>query len=205
MIYTRDQIEETMKQKGYRYFVKGDYNLNVIGIRNSSTGFKVTNRFDDLMTLSYKENGKWKFHTFDCTTDPGTHWVKNIMRKEGVAVLKPGQYRHSHKIRKHQGRYEALGQQNPMTVYRDNNRDNNYDLNDNNTQTGLFGINIHRATKYAGKKSSQVDKWSAGCQVIASNDDWKLFMKICRKARDTWNNNFTYTLLDSKDIVTSWL
>ena len=42
MIYTRDQIEETMKQKGYRYFVKGDYNLNVIGIRNSSTGFKVT-------------------------------------------------------------------------------------------------------------------------------------------------------------------
>jgi hypothetical protein len=205
MRYTRDQIEETMKQKNYKYFTTGDYNLNVIGIRNSSTGFKVTNRFDDKMTLSYKENGIWKFHMFDCTTDPGTHWVENIMRKEGVAVLKPGQYRHSHKIRKHQGRYEALGQQNPMTVYRDNNRDNNYDLNDNNTQTGLFGINIHRATKYAGKKSSQVDKWSAGCQVIASNDDWKLFMKICRKARDTWNNNFTYTLLDSKDIVTSWL
>ncbi len=205
MKYTREQIEETMKQKEYKYFTRGEYNLNVIGIRNSSTGFKVTNRFDDLMTLSYKENGKWKFHAFDCTTDPGTHWVENIMRKEGVAVLKPGQYRHSHKIRKHQGRYEALGQQNPMTVYRDNNRDNNYDLDDNNTQTGLFGINIHRATKYAGKKSSQVDKWSAGCQVIASNDDWRLFMKICRKARDTWNNNFTYTLLDSKDIVTSWL
>ena len=205
MKYTREQIEETMKQKEYKYFTRGEYNLNVIGIRNSSTGFKVTNRFDDLMTLSYKENGIWKFHTFDCTTDPGTHWVENIMRKEGVAVLKPGQYRHSHKIRKHQGRFEALGQQNPMTVYRDNNRDNNYDLDDNNTQTGLFGINIHRATKYAGKKSSQVDKWSAGCQVIASNDDWRLFMKICRKARDTWNNNFTYTLLDSKDIVTSWL
>ena len=205
MKYTREQIEETMKQKEYKYFTRGEYNLNVIGIRNSSTGFKVTNRFDDLMTLSYKENCIWKFHTFDCTTDPGTHCVENIMRKEGVAVLKPGQYKHSHKIRKHQGRYEALGQQNPMTVYRDSNRDNNYDLDDNNTQTGLFGINIHRATKYAGKKSSQVDKWSAGCQVIASNDDWRLFMKICRKARDTWNNNFTYTLLDSKDIVTSWL
>ena len=205
MRYTRDQIEETMKQKDYKYFSTGDYNLNVIGIRNSSTGFKVTNRFDDKMTLSYKEKGIWKFHMFDCTTDPGTHWVENIMRKEGVAVLKPGQYRHSHKIRKHQGRYEALGQQNPMTVYRDNNRDNNYDLNDNNTQTGLFGINIHRATKYAGKKSSQVDKWSAGCQVIASNDDWKLFMKICRKARDTWGNRFTYTLLESNKILKTWL
>tara|TARA_R110000851_G_scaffold22447_2_gene66303 strand:- start:66 stop:683 length:618 start_codon:yes stop_codon:yes gene_type:complete len=205
MNYTRDQIEETMKQKDYKYFLNGNFNLNIIGIRNSSTGSKVTNRFDDKITLSYKDNGIWKFHMFDCTTDPGTHWVENIMRKEGVAVLKPGQYRHSHKIRKHQGRYEALGQQKPVTVYRDNNRDQNYDLNNNNTQTGLFGINIHRATKYAGKKSTQVDKWSAGCQVIASNDDWKLFMKICRKARDTWNNNFTYTLLDSKDIITSWL
>ena len=205
MNYTRDQIEETMKQKDYKYFLNGNFNLNIIGIRNSSTGSKVTNRFDDKITLSYKDNGIWKFHMFDCTTDPGTHWVENIMRKEGVAVLKPGQYRHSHKIRKHQGRYEALGQQKPVTVYRDNNRDQNYDLNNNNTQTGLFGINIHRATKYAGKKSTQVDKWSAGCQVIASNDDWKLFMKICRKARDTWNNNFTYTLLDSKDIQTTWL
>ena len=205
MNYTRDQIEETMKQKDYKYFLNGNFNLNIIGIRNSSTGSKVTNRFDDKITLSYKDNGIWKFHMFDCTTDPGTHWVENIMRKEGVAVLKPGQYRHSHKIRKHQGRYEALGQQKPVTVYRDNNRDQNYDLNNNNTQTGLFGINIHRATKYAGKKSTQVDKWSAGCQVIAANDDWKLFMKICRKARDTWNNNFTYTLLDSKDIITSWL
>ena len=70
---------------------------------------------------------------------------------------------------------------------------------------GVFGINIHRATRHKGKKSYQVDKWSAGCQVIASNDDWKLFMKICRKARDTWNNNFTYTLLESKDIRHTWL
>ena len=205
MRYTRDHIEETMKQKDYKYFINGDFNLNIIGIRNSLTKNKVTNKFDDKMTLSYKEKGIWKFHMFDCTTDPGTHWVENIMRKEGVAILKPGQYKSSHKIRKHQGRYEALGQQNPVTVYRDNNRDDVYNLNSENTQTGLFGINIHRATKYAGKKSTQVDKWSAGCQVIASNDDWKLFMKICRKARDTWNNNFTYTLLDSDEIITSWL
>ena len=80
-----------------------------------------------------------------------------------------------------------------------------YNLNEDSVQEGLFGINIHRATKYAGKKSTQVDKWSAGCQVIASNDDWKLFMKICRKARDTWSNNFTYTLLDSDKLLQTWL
>ena len=200
MIYTRDQIEETMKQKGYKYFKNGDYNLNIIGIRNSLTKNKVTNRFDDKMTLSYKENGIWKFHMFDCTTDPGTHWVENIMRKEGVAILKPGQYRGSHKIRKHQGRYEALGQQRPVKVYRDNNRDQWYNLNEDFVQEGLFGINIHRATALEGKTSTYVNKWSAGCQVIASNDDWMEFLGICQEAREHWGNSFSYTLIESKNI-----
>ena len=201
----RDQIEKTMERKDYLYFKNGDYNLNIVGVRNSTTQNKVTNRFDDKMTLSYKVNGVWKFHVYDCTTDPGTHWVENILSKDGVAILKPGQYRGSHIIRKHQGRYEALGQHKPMKVYRDNNRDHNYDLDEKSIKEGIFGINIHRATKYAGKKSTQIDKWSAGCQVIASNDDWKEFMSICRKSRDKWGNSFTYTLLNSNEIVTSWL
>jgi len=201
----REQIERTLERKDYLYFKNGDYNLNIVGIRNSMTQNKVTNRFDDKMTLSYKENGIWKFHVYDCTTDPGTHWVENILSKDGVAILKPGQYRESHIIRKHQGRYEALGQHKPMKVYRDNNRDHNYDLNEKTVKEGIFGINIHRATKYAGKKSTQIDKWSAGCQVIASNDDWKEFMSICRKSRNKWGNSFTYTLLNSDEIVTSWL
>ena len=87
------------------------------------------------------------------------------------------------------------------TVYRDNNLDNCYDLDEENTQTGLFGINIHRATKWEGKKSTQIDKWSAGCQVIAANDDFKLFMEICHLAADTWSNSFTYTLINSDDLV----
>ena len=203
---TREKIQETIKRKtDYLWFEKGDYNLNIVGVRNSDTKNEVTNRFDDKITLSYKVNGEWKFHCFDCTTDPGTHWVENIMRKDGVAILKPGQYRGSHIIRKHQGRYEALGQDRPVKVYRDDNRDQWYNLYESAVQEGLFGINIHRATKYAGKKSTQVDKWSAGCQVIAANDDWKLFMKICRKSRDEWGNRFTYTLLESKDILHSWL
>jgi hypothetical protein len=123
------------------------------------------------------------------------------MKKAGVAVLKPGQYKSSHKLRLHAGKYLALGQQNPVTVYRDNNRDDKYDLNDDNTQTGLFGINIHRATGRSGKTSSKVDKWSAGCQVIASNDDWHEFLDICQIAREKWSNNFTYTLINSKDIT----
>ena len=201
MSYTREQIETAVKSKGYAWFENGDYNLNIVGIRNSATGTEVTNKFDDKITLSFKCDGQWEFYIYDCTTDPGRYWVENIMRKEGVAVLKEGQYRGSHIIRLHQGRYEALGQDRNVTVYRDSNKDDKYDLDPNNTQTGLFGINIHRATKWGGKKSSQVDKWSAGCQVIAANDDWHEFMDICRVAKDKWGNRFTYTLVESKDIV----
>ena len=86
-----------------------------------------------------------------------------------------------------------------------NNLDDCYDMLEENLDKGIFGINIHRATKYAGKKSTQIDKWSAGCQVIASNDDWTFFMKIMRKARDIWGNSFSYTLLESKEIIKTWI
>ena len=202
--YTREQIESAVKAKGYVWFEDANdkgYDVNIVGVRNSETGTEITNKFDDCITKSYKVDSEWQFHCFKCTTDPGKYWAENIMRKEGVAILKPGQYRKSHKLRLHQGKYLALGQQNPVTVYRDDNRDDNYDLDENNTQTGLFGINIHRATKYEGKSSTQVDKWSAGCQVIAANDDWHCFLDICQQAREIWGNNFTYTLIESKDIV----
>lgn len=199
--FTREQIETAVKSKDYLWFTSGDLNVNIVGVRNSDTKNEVTNKFDDCITVSYKEDGEWQFKCFKCTTDPGTHWVENIMNEKGVAILKPGQYRGSHKLRLHQGRYLALGQQRPVTVYRDKNRDDKYDLDENSTDTGLFGINIHRATKYAGKTSTQVDKWSAGCQVIASNDDWYEFLDICQRARESWGNSFTYTLIESKDIV----
>ena len=70
---TRQQIETAVKAKGYKWFENGDYNLNIVGVRNAETLNEVTNKFDDYMTLSYKEDGEWKFHCFDCTTDPGKH------------------------------------------------------------------------------------------------------------------------------------
>ena len=199
--YTREQIEATMISKGYKYFTGGDYDVNIIGVRNSDTKNRVTNAFDDCMTLSYKVEGEWKFHCYKCTTDPGTHWVENIMREDGVAILKPGQYRGSHKLRLHAGKYLALGQKKPLLVYRDDNRDNNYDLLEESVQEGLFGINIHRATGKKGGKSTRVDKWSAGCQVIASYDDFEEFLGICKQSSLIWGNSFSYTLLESKDIV----
>ena len=202
--YTREQIETSVKAKGYKWFEDNNnkgYDVNIVGVRNSETNGRVTNAFDDCMTISYKVEGEWKFHCFPCTTDPGTHWVENILNDRGVAILKPGQYRGSHKLRLHQGKYLALGQKKPMSIYRDANLDGKYDLIEESVREELIGINIHRATSRAGGKSSRVDKWSAGCQVIADNDDWHEFLDICQAAREIHGNSFSYTLIESNDIA----
>ena len=199
--YTRKQIKEAVINKGYKWFESGNYNLNIVGVRNSETDNLVTNKFDDCLTLSYNVDGEEKFHCFEATTDPGTHWEQNLLNKDGVAILVPGQYRGSHKIGLHAGKYEALRQQRSVKVYRDKNKDGIYDMLEENIKKGIYGINIHRATKWEGKKSTQIDKWSAGCQVIAANNDFRLFMEIAHKAEDVWGNSFTYTLIESKDIV----
>ena len=197
MAFTREQIEATMKAKGYAWFEGAkDFDLNIIGIRNSATGTKVTNVFDDWMTLSYKENGQWKFHQWNCTTDPGTKAVKEYHAANGVARVVPGQYRGSHMIGLHQGKYEALKQQKPVKVYRDSNKDMNFD--ENKIEEGIFGINIHRSS--ATGTSTYVENWSEGCQVFANVDDFNKFMEICNKAKAIHGNSFTYTLIESKDI-----
>jgi len=202
--YTREQIETAVKEKGYKWFEDNNdkgYDVNIVGVRNSETKGRVTNAFDDCMTISYKIEGEWQFHCFPCTTDPGTHWVENVLNDRGVAILKPGQYRGSHKLRLHQGKYLALGQKKPMSIYRDANLDGKYDLIEESVREELIGINIHRATGRSGGKSTRVDKWSAGCQVIADNDDWHEFLDICQAAREIHGNSFSYTLLESKDIA----
>lgn len=199
MSFTREQVEAAVKAKGYVWFedaANKGFDVNVVGIRNSSTGKKVTNVFDDWMTISYKEGGVWKYHSWACTTDPGTKAVKEFHNPNGVARLVPNQYRGSHIIRLHQGKYEALGQDKPVKVWRDKNKDMTFD--ETTIQEGVFGINIHRSNPTT--ESAYVENWSEGCQVFKRVKDFNEFMTICRKSRDIHGNRFTYTLLESSDI-----
>ena len=198
MNYTKEQIEKAVKSKGYVWFedvANKGYDINIVGVRNSSTGEKVTNLFDDFLTISYKENGEWKFYQWPATTDPGKKGVMEYHNANGVARLVEGQYRGSHQIGLHQGRYEALKQKSNVKVYRDANRDMTY--NEDRIQEGVFGINIHKA----GTDSTYVENWSEGCQVFKKSADFDAFMAICRKASEIHSNSFTYTLIESKDIV----
>ena len=198
MSYTREQIKAAVEAKGYKWFNDDSnktYDVNIVGVRNSSTGKKVTNLFDDNLTLSFKdEKGVWQFYCWMNTTDPGKKGVLEYHNKDGVARVVPGQYRGSHMIGLHQGKYEALRQKANIKVYRDANKDLNYD--ENKITEGIYGINIHKA----GQDSTWVENWSEGCQVFKRVKDFDEFMKIIKKSAKIHGNSFTYTLIESSDI-----
>jgi hypothetical protein len=197
-MYKKEQIESAVKSKNYVWFEdtsnKG-FDVNIVGVRNMSTGDKVTNVFDDFITISYKENGEWKFYCWNATTDPGKKGVMEFHNKKGVARLVPAQYRRTWKIDKHQGKYDALCQRlNNVSVWRDSDRDMLFE--NMLVDTGMFGINIHKA----GQDSTWIENWSEGCSVFKRVKDFDVFMSICKKAAKIHGNSFTYTLLQSTDI-----
>lgn len=195
-MFTREQIEKAVGAKGYKYFENGDYNVNVIGVRNNLPGKNVTNVFDDWLTISFKVNGVWQFYCWAATTDPGKAPMALGNNGRGTARVVPGQYFGSHFIRKHQGKYDALCQKALIRLYRDANKDMVYDES-NITDSHNDGINIHKA----GRDSTWIDHWSHGCQVFKRVKDFDVFMKICFTASKMHSNSFTYTLIESKDII----
>ena len=58
--FTREEIKCAVESKGHKWFENGNYNLNIVGVRNSNTHNKVTNKFDDCITVSYNVDGEEK-------------------------------------------------------------------------------------------------------------------------------------------------
>lgn len=188
-------IQATLSERNHLLFSR-PYELNIIGVRADSTK---PNSFDDTITVHYKkQDGNWQLYSFAATTDPGTYWLENPLNPQGTAILKEGQYRNSHMIGLHRGIYKALVQQNPVTVIRDYDRNTLLDFANGKEETGLFGINIHRASVNGTTKI--VERYSAGCQVFANATDFDLFLQLCERHRQLYGNNFSYTLIDQRAI-----
>ena len=188
-------IQDALQKKGYKIFMR-PFELNIVGVRSDSTK---PNAFDDSIYVFYVDKeGKLIQQKFQATTDPGTYWLQNPMNPQGTAILKQGQYIGSHAMGLHRGKYMALVQQRPVTVMRDYDRNAILDFNNGREDTGLFGINIHRASETGTTKV--VDHYSAGCQVFASITDFILFMSLCERHKGLYGNSFTYTLIDERAI-----
>ena len=176
--YIIPELQAKFSELGYSWF---DYHF--IGIRSKAN---LPNVFDDLFAVV--NGNEIKYYT--CTTNAGTHWLKNLLNPKGTALLKPKQYIETWQIGLHQGKYEAFVQAKPVEVFRDGDKD---DVAEETSviEKGLFGINIHRASETTVSKL--IDKWSAGCQVLNNPVE---FAEVLKSAKNSNRKLFTYTLLN---------
>lgn len=195
-----ENYQKVFINKGYSFFEQGDYNLNIVGVRNDSGD---ASKFDDFIKLFYKVDGEWVCDVYAATTEPGTSILRSpikAVRHKGTAILVPDQYRSTYRIGTHGGkrRYTALVQRGgKVRVVRDNNRDSKPDYH-NPEEEGWFGINIHK--HWGSDARINTGGVSAGCQVFQSSQDFYEFMDTCERAAEEWGNSFTYTLLEERDV-----
>ena len=198
-ILNPENIKSYFQAQEYKFFDTPDkkLNINIVGVRRDNQG---TNTFDDFLLLMYREEELMVTRRYQITTDPGKYWLLNPLNPKGTAVLKPGQYRSTWQLGKHQGKYEALVQRKPVQVYRDNNKDEviDYDSMTTMVDEGYFGINIHRSNPY--DQSYTINKWSAGCQVFKKVEEYNKFIQTCKDSAKIYGNGFTYTLITEKDL-----
>ena len=186
-------ILSSFEKLGYSLFT-APYQLNIVGMWNRNV---ISNKFNDQIVVFYKDDADaWVVHVFTATTLPGVYWLRNPMNKNGTAILMPGQYKDSHQTGLHRRKYRALIQKSPVKVLRDNDRNGFANVKTPTTETGFFGINIHRAA--ATETSNKIGKYSAGCQVFANPKEFDLFMQLADKHKKLHGNSFTYTLLSQE-------
>jgi hypothetical protein len=159
-----EHVIKTLGKLNYKVFDNDSkpYNINLVGIRSADT---TPNTFNDWEYVFWKYAGSWEVLKFQITTDPGLYYLKTPMNELGTAILKPGQWIGMWELGKHKGVYPALVQKAPVTVIRDFNRDNYLDYKSGKEDTGLFGINNHRAVE--GGRSIMVSRMSGICRFLS--------------------------------------
>lgn len=189
------RLKGILRNKGFELYT-GLNELNIVGVRSTSTD---SNRFDDEIHVFYRTGLlSWNYHVYRVTTDPGTYWLENPAYPQGTAILREGQYRKAYALGKHQGKYTALVQVAPVSVFRDYDRNAILDFKNGRAETGIFGINIHRASLQGS--TLYIDKYSAGCQVFRNAEEFDEFIQLCSIHAKEYGNLFSYTLLDFRAI-----
>jgi hypothetical protein len=158
-------------------FPVDDFSVRLLGVRGYHRDEGIPDRndvgiYDDLIVLC---DGPKKCHEFRASVDPGWHYIKNPVNTKGCAVLVPGLW--FYKEGMHRGKHTALVQADDVTVERVDREGKVKSLD-----TGMFGINIH-----SGGDRTEVDHWSAGCQIIHAPDGawgptWLRFLTLTLEA-----------------------
>jgi hypothetical protein len=160
-------------------FDTSDNHMNILGVRGFQGGDmveNVPNEYNDSIIVLWRDSDGSHCREYKASVDPGKNYTEtSFFPEKGCAHLIDGQY--LYKIGLHKGEYEALVQAGDVLIWRDYDKD--YEYNDEElVEEGYFGINIH-----AGGLSDAVDAFSAGCQVIHGGREGKAWMEFVELAK----------------------
>ena len=196
-----DKIKKLYKKKKYK-FCDGTYNLNIFGIRDKTFA---EDTFNDYIGVAYENDlCQFKVDLYPGTTDPGVHWLRNPLNKNGTIIMLEGQYRGCYKIGIHNrskpvNSYSSLEQCGAMEYVRDNNKDNVLDIDPSKKIKGVFKTNLHRASKY--RVLRYISLYSAGCQVIQNPKHFDALMDTAKRQVSLgWGDKYSYTLFNINDL-----
>lgn len=192
---TYDRVKDFLVESGeWSKIDKERY--TIVALRNKlSLKKRSHNHFIDALVLMSPESDK-KVWAYKATTVPGpmfmvqefrnwylTHGKGDVINPKGLAIIQPGVY--NYKVGTHKG-YQAFVQDGNVKVdrYKPVNGPESVDFetfSPGNTESGKFGINIHRAS--ASGTTQNVNTYSAGCLVFANPNDLKEVLKKLKGAR----------------------
>jgi hypothetical protein len=187
--------------QGFRLWTKGDYNLNVIGIRNPDDQAAL-DAFNDAMLWLWRVAGEWQFAVFKITMDPGQPSVKSPRRTDGTArLIAPqqisrlwvqGNHHASDPKKAYRAGVQSAAPEN-IRVWRVKG-----DLDAGAEFRNVRGINYHRANRDA--VSTVVGAWSEGCQVNCNPKHFEYSLMLWDLQVKSWGEGgkyLSYTLYEA--------
>lgn len=194
---TYEQVKNMYLEKGYVFFDKLPYQINLCGFRNKD--LTTVDQFNDWLGVAYLDEFLNKhFLIFRGTTKPGlTSLAGKPMNPNGTLILAPGQHLNSwtcgfHHANDPQKRYPAYVQVGPGVFkgWRDADQDGKFDF-DGRLYADVTGLNGHRA---GINDTNNVGPYSYACQVVRDDKEHTIWYAIGQRCFELYSKPLHYTL-----------
>lgn len=190
---TIEEVKALYTKHCYPLFEKGDYNINLFGIRSKN---RIAGYFDDKIGYAYKVKGRWQVTVINGTVDCGEYYMRNPMTNEGAAFMVEGFYRGLWQLGSFHGT-PSLIQVRPVKYYRDGNRDNIMDLDPKTIKESIIGLFTHEHFQISDR-AKLIYNSSAACWVAESRTEYKELIKVVTQAVKIWGNSISAALFDEE-------
>lgn len=212
-MFTFDQIRDTVKDLGFPFFEKGDYNLNFVWLR---TDLHITNRFTDYAYCLYLLGGKPQIVSIHATTKPG---LKGSIDKPvtvdgitGTAIIKHTQfYKGGWKFIDSSAGFSShpyFMQVGKIDYWRDGDKDLEIDIQQNKAdkdaylvveqEDKVYGTHWHRMSNAREVNipilNLPVNNWSLGC-MGAPIQEFDKFLIPTRESVKRFGSTFSGSVI----------